>query len=50
MKTISRRGFLRTTAATLALPTFSILPSVARAAEFSYKCGHDMPATHPLHC
>jgi tripartite ATP-independent transporter DctP family solute receptor len=46
--TISRRRFLRATAVAAALPTFSILPSVARAADFTYKCGHDMPATHPL--
>ncbi len=45
---ISRRKFLRTAAAAAALPTFAMMPSVARAAEFTFKCGHDMPATHPL--
>jgi tripartite ATP-independent transporter DctP family solute receptor len=49
MSTISRRGFLRSTAAAVALPAFTILPSIARAAEFSYKCGHDLPGTHPVH-
>jgi tripartite ATP-independent transporter DctP family solute receptor len=49
MSTLSRRGFLRSTAAVAALPAFAMLPSVARAAEFSYKCGHDLPTTHPVH-
>ncbi|MDB5774261.1 MAG: Tripartite ATP-independent transporter solute receptor, DctP family [Herbaspirillum sp.] len=49
MSTISRRGFLRSTAAAVALPAITIFPSIARAADFSYKCGHDLPDTHPVH-
>lgn len=53
MKTgaISRRRFLVTTASAAALPTLSLVPSLARAraADFTFKCGHDMPVTHPLH-
>lgn len=48
MRTISRRSFLRSTAVVVALPTISILPSVARAAEFVFKCGHDQQPTHPI--
>jgi tripartite ATP-independent transporter DctP family solute receptor len=47
--TISRRGFLIATAQAAVLPALATLPSVARAAEFTFKCGHDLPATHPLH-
>jgi tripartite ATP-independent transporter DctP family solute receptor len=49
MTSFSRRGFLRSTAAVAALPTLSMLPSVARAAAYSFKCGHDLPSTHPVH-
>ena len=49
MTKLSRRAFLRTGAAAVALPTMSMLPSIARAAQFTYKCGHDLPTTHPVH-
>jgi tripartite ATP-independent transporter DctP family solute receptor len=48
MTKLSRRNFLRTTAVAAALPT-AFLPSIARAAEFSFKLGHDLASTHPLH-
>jgi tripartite ATP-independent transporter DctP family solute receptor len=48
MNKISRRHFLRTTAVAAALPA-AFLPSVARAAEFTFKCGHDVVDTHPIH-
>jgi tripartite ATP-independent transporter DctP family solute receptor len=47
MEKISRRNFLRTTAVAAALPA-AFLPSVARAAEFTFKCGHDVVDTHPI--
>lgn len=48
MGKISRRTFLRTTVVAASLPTV-LLPTVARAAEFTFKCGHDLATTHPLH-
>lgn len=49
MTSLSRRTFVRSAAAAASLPAFSLLPSVARAAEFSFKCGHDQQLTHPIH-
>lgn len=49
MNDITRRTFLRGGAAAIALPILAAVPAIARAAEFSFKCGHDLPATHPVH-
>jgi tripartite ATP-independent transporter DctP family solute receptor len=49
MTKVSRRAFLHTTAVAVAWPTMSMLPSAARAAQYRYKCGHDLPDTHPVH-
>lgn len=48
MNTISRRALLRATSAT-ALPASFLFPSVSHAAEFTFKLGHDVANTHPLH-
>lgn len=49
MGNLSRRSFLRTAAALAAVPTIAVLPESARAADFTFKCGHDLPITHPVH-
>lgn len=45
----SRRSFLRIAAGAASLPTLMALPSIGRAASFTFKCGHDLPSTHPVH-
>ena len=47
MKTITRRHALLATAAAVAAPAL-ILPRSARAAEFTYRFGTNVPAAHPL--
>lgn len=47
MSNISRRTVLRATA--MALPSSLILSTPARAADFTFKLGHDVANTHPLH-
>ena len=49
MNTLSRRSFLHMAAGAAALPALSLLPSISRAAGFTFKCGHDLPSTHPVH-
>jgi tripartite ATP-independent transporter DctP family solute receptor len=49
MNDVTRRAFLQGSAAAIALPVLAALPVIAHAAEFNFKCGHDLPATHPLH-
>ncbi|MES2116447.1 MAG: TRAP transporter substrate-binding protein [Pseudomonadota bacterium] len=49
MNDMTRRTFLQGSAAAIALPVLAAMPTIARAAEFSFKCGHDLPATHPVH-
>jgi tripartite ATP-independent transporter DctP family solute receptor len=49
MKPLSRRAFLRNSAALAAVPAISAVPGLARAADFTFKCGHDLPVTHPVH-
>jgi tripartite ATP-independent transporter DctP family solute receptor len=49
MKRVSRRSFVRgSLAAGTALAAANILPSRARAAEFSYKFANNSPMTHPI--
>ena len=47
MKTITRRQALLGTAAAVAAPAL-MLPRSARAAEFTYRVGTNVPAAHPL--
>ena len=47
MSQITRRQVLMSSAACVAAPAL-VLPRSARAAEFTYKFGTNMPATHPL--
>jgi tripartite ATP-independent transporter DctP family solute receptor len=49
MTLFTRRAFLHSNAAAIALPAIAALPAVAHAAEFTFKVGHDLPATHPVH-
>lgn len=50
MANVSRRNFLRSTAALVALPGVVSVPTLAHAAaRFRFKCGHDLPVTHPVH-
>lgn len=49
MSHVTRRNFLNTAAAASTLPILSGWPLSARAAEFSFKVGHDLPGTHPVH-
>jgi tripartite ATP-independent transporter DctP family solute receptor len=49
MNDMTRRAFLQSSAATIALPVLAAVPIIARAAEFNFKCGHDLPVTHPVH-
>ena len=49
MSQMSRRAFLRTAAAAAALPTAAVLPRLAHAADFTFKIGHDLAESHPLH-
>jgi tripartite ATP-independent transporter DctP family solute receptor len=45
----SKRATLRTLAAATAAPLLAGVPRFAHAAEFSFKYGHNLPVTHPLH-
>ena len=45
----SKRATLRTLAAATAAPLLAGVPGFARAADFSFKYGHNLPVTHPLH-
>src|SRR6185436_16513948 len=47
MTSINRRHVLATGAALISAPAL-VLPRFARAAEFTYKFGTNVPATHPL--
>lgn len=49
MSTLTRRSFLRVAAGAVALPSLAALPSIGHAATFTFKCGHDLPSTHPVH-
>lgn len=49
MSQMTRRAFLRTTAAAATLPATAMLPRFAHAADFTFKIGHDLAETHPLH-
>lgn len=46
--TVSRRTALKSLALVSAVPG-AFISSQARAAEFTFKCGHDLAPTHPLH-
>ncbi len=48
MQTMTRRSALRTLSVLPAAAIVTALPSVARAAEFSYKYGNNLPLSHPL--
>jgi tripartite ATP-independent transporter DctP family solute receptor len=48
MTNLTRRSVLRTLSAAAATGIVGGLPSIARAAEFSYKYGNNLPLTHPL--
>ncbi|AHG62915.1 TRAP transporter substrate-binding protein [Advenella mimigardefordensis] len=48
MQKYSRRSMLRTLSAMPLAGIVSALPQVARAAEFSYKYGNNLPLSHPL--
>ena len=48
MTEVTRRSVLRTLSAVPAAGIAAALPSMARAAEFSYKYGNNLPVTHPL--
>ncbi|VTU33952.1 TRAP transporter substrate-binding protein [Variovorax sp. PBL-E5] len=48
MQPMNRRSVLRTLSALPAASIVTALPSVARAAEFSYKYGNNLPLSHPL--
>ena len=45
----SKRATLRTLAAATAAPLLAGVPRFAHAADFSFKYGHNLPVTHPLH-
>lgn len=45
---LNRRGALRTLSALPAAGIVSAVPRIARAAEFSYKYGNNLPLSHPL--
>lgn len=45
---LTRRSVLRTLSAVPVASVAAALPSMARAAEFSYKYGNNLPVTHPL--
>ena len=45
---VTRRLVLKSAAAFAALPATSILSTRARAAEFSFKYGNQVPANHPV--
>jgi tripartite ATP-independent transporter DctP family solute receptor len=45
---VTRRSVLRSLTAVSAAGIAAALPSMARAAEFSYKYGNNLPVTHPL--
>lgn len=49
MSTLSRRSFLRAAVSAAALPSLAVLPVTSHAASFSFKCGHDLPSSHPVH-
>ncbi|MBK4739257.1 TRAP transporter substrate-binding protein [Noviherbaspirillum pedocola] len=49
MTEMSRRNFLLTVAAGAAIPTLVTAPRIALAADFSFKIGHDLAESHPLH-
>ena len=48
MNSLTRRGALRTLSALPAASIVTAVPRIARAAEFSYKYGNNLPLTHPL--
>ena len=48
MQKITRRGVLRTLSALPAASIVTAVPRIARAAEFSYKYGNNLPLSHPL--
>ena len=48
MTSLTRRSALRTLSALPAAGIAAALPRIARAAEFSYKYGSNLPLTHPL--
>ena len=48
MTLLNRRSALRTLSALPAAGIVTALPRMARAAEFSYKYGNNLPLTHPL--
>ena len=48
MPSITRRSALRTLSALPAASIVTALPRIARAAEFSYKYGNNLPLSHPL--
>lgn len=48
MNSLTRRGALRTLSALPAASIVTAVPRIARAAEFSYKYGNNLPVTHPL--
>jgi tripartite ATP-independent transporter DctP family solute receptor len=48
MTSLTRRSALRTLSALPAAGIVSALPRIARAAEFSYKYGNNLPLSHPL--
>ncbi|MGX9934586.1 TRAP transporter substrate-binding protein [Advenella kashmirensis] len=48
MQKYSRRSMLRTLSAMPLAGVVSALPQMARAAEFSYKYGNNLPLSHPL--
>lgn len=46
----SRRNFLRSTSALVALPGIASVPTLAHAARRQrFKLGHDLPVSHPVH-
>lgn len=49
MTEMSRRNFLLAAAAGAAIPTLVTAPRIALAADFSFKIGHDLAESHPLH-
>lgn len=48
MQKYTRRSVLRTLSALPLIGIGSAMPSIARAAEFSYKYGNNLPLSHPL--
>ena len=48
MDSITRRSALRTLSALPAASVVTAVPRFARAAEFSWKYGNNLPVTHPL--